>query len=414
MRLLYVLHNFAPARLYGAEQACLGQLREVLALGHEAALVYAGNEPPAPGWLAEQGLAGLTLFPISYLETRAQVVLSIAKPHVNARFRRLLAAYRPDAVIFHHLVRLSLDLPAIARRAGLPTVYVAHDYYPVCPSYSLLDADDAFCPPQAVPPCATCLFRSRFRRAPALPALLAAPLLALRRRRCRALAAHLDHLTAPAAFLLAALNARGFTVPSQSVIPYGARPAAPTPPRPANAPPVFGFLGHLNRKKGLDVLARALAGSPHRLRIRGFTSPAESAAFRAAHPDLAADCEPFSPDAASFFAGIDALIVPSLWPENQPNGIIEAFSHGRPVLASRIGGIPEMFGEGRGGLFFTAGDATDLRRCIDRFAASPELRAQLAGSIPAWPSWREQTERFLNTIGWGSSMGSTSHVHPGA
>ena len=54
------------------------------------------------------------------------------------------------------------------------------------------------------------------------------------------------------------------------------------------------------------------------------------------------------------------VVIPSLWLENAPLVAIEAMAHGRPVVASRVGGLPEMVGDGETGLLFERGNATDL------------------------------------------------------
>src|SRR5262249_53249113 len=63
-------------------------------------------------------------------------------------------------------------------------------------------------------------------------------------------------------------------------------------------------------------------------------------------------------------ASIDVLVVPSIWAENSPLVIGEAFLAGLPVVASRIGGIPEIVADGRNGLLFEPGDASDLARSL--------------------------------------------------
>ena len=83
---------------------------------------------------------------MSYRPTKAQVLLSIRKPHVERAFTEALRAFKPDVIVFHHLVRLSLWLPVLAQRAGIPSAYVLHDFYPICPSYSLFAWDSDVCP----------------------------------------------------------------------------------------------------------------------------------------------------------------------------------------------------------------------------------------------------------------------------
>lgn len=54
------------------------------------------------------------------------------------------------------------------------------------------------------------------------------------------------------------------------------------------------------------------------------------------------------------------IVVPSVWHENSPLSILEAMAHGKPIIASRIGGIPEMVREGTTGLLFDPGNASQL------------------------------------------------------
>src|SRR5439155_9349363 len=81
-------------------------------------------------------------------------------------------------------------------------------------------------------------------------------------------------------------------------------------------------------------------------------------------------------------ASIDVLVVPSIWPENSPLVIQEAFLAGVPVIASRIGGIPEVVRDGRNGLLFRAGDAADLARSLTRLLDEPGLLDTLRTGIP--------------------------------
>jgi glycosyltransferase involved in cell wall biosynthesis len=69
---------------------------------------------------------------------------------------------------------------------------------------------------------------------------------------------------------------------------------------------------------------------------------------------------------AEFLRGIDVLVVPSLWEEPAGRVIHEAYAHGVPVIASRLGGPPEMVVEGRTGYLFDAGNARALADTLDR------------------------------------------------
>jgi glycosyltransferase involved in cell wall biosynthesis len=71
------------------------------------------------------------------------------------------------------------------------------------------------------------------------------------------------------------------------------------------------------------------------------------------------------------------LIVPSLWFEMCPMAILEAMAHGVPVIASRIGGLPELVDDGVTGLLFDPGDPQDLARAVAALWRDPDLCRRL-------------------------------------
>jgi len=76
-------------------------------------------------------------------------------------------------------------------------------------------------------------------------------------------------------------------------------------------------------------------------------------------------------DAAKIFSGIDVLIVPSIWQENSPLVIQEAFLAKVLVIASNIGGIPELIKDGSNGLLFHTADADDLYKKMEYMIHNP-------------------------------------------
>jgi glycosyltransferase involved in cell wall biosynthesis len=70
-------------------------------------------------------------------------------------------------------------------------------------------------------------------------------------------------------------------------------------------------------------------------------------------------------------------VVPSLWWENSPITIHEAFLAGVPVVASDQGGMAELVQDGVNGFLFRMGDAADLARALMRFVSDPSLVERL-------------------------------------
>jgi glycosyltransferase involved in cell wall biosynthesis len=82
-------------------------------------------------------------------------------------------------------------------------------------------------------------------------------------------------------------------------------------------------------------------------------------------------------------------VLPSECYENNPRSVIEAFALGKPVIGSRIGGIPELVRDGETGLTFAPGDGDDLRDKIRYLLAGPGLIAEMGRRA------REYVEREL-------------------
>jgi len=73
-----------------------------------------------------------------------------------------------------------------------------------------------------------------------------------------------------------------------------------------------------------------------------------------------------------------ALVFPSLWFEGMPMTLLEAMAVGTPVIASRIGGMPEIIQHGSNGLLFDAGNAEQLQACVRRLRADQQLQIVLS------------------------------------
>lgn len=120
----------------------------------------------------------------------------------------------------------------------------------------------------------------------------------------------------------------------------------------------FLFVGRLSAEKGVDVLVQAfatLAGAA--LRVAG-TGP-EAHLLQGVAGLSALGALP-GEQVRQQMAGASALVLPSIWYENFPRTLVEAFGCGLPVIASRIGALAELVTDGVTGLLFEPGNATDL------------------------------------------------------
>jgi glycosyltransferase involved in cell wall biosynthesis len=94
------------------------------------------------------------------------------------------------------------------------------------------------------------------------------------------------------------------------------------------------------------------------------------------------------------FRASDASVLPSAW-ENFPHTVVEALAVGCPVIATSVGGVPEVVLDGENGLLVPPGDAQALAGAIRRFFSDPELAARLAAA--ALSSVAHHTEEVVFT-----------------
>lgn len=81
------------------------------------------------------------------------------------------------------------------------------------------------------------------------------------------------------------------------------------------------------------------------------------------------------------FRAADASLLPSAW-ENFPHTVVEALALGCPVIATAVGGVPEVVRDGENGLLVPSGDSDALASAIAYFFSDAELRERLAEAAP--------------------------------
>jgi glycosyltransferase involved in cell wall biosynthesis len=173
----------------------------------------------------------------------------------------------------------------------------------------------------------------------------------------------------------------------------------------------IGFFGQINPYKGIDLLLEALLQIPKASRkkllveIHGANLELQQETFRKRIDELRAQLidqkvlrwvGPYQPDEVrQRMAKVDWVIVPSIWWENSPMVIQEAFTTGRPVIASNIGGMAEKVHNDVDGLHFAARNAVDLADVLMRAANEPGLWDRLVAGIQRPISYAQCADQHL-------------------
>jgi glycosyltransferase involved in cell wall biosynthesis len=156
------------------------------------------------------------------------------------------------------------------------------------------------------------------------------------------------------------------------------------PPPLADASLVIGVVCALRPEKGLltliDAFARVRDAAPGlKLLIVGDGPMLPALEERVREHGLGPQCvfQPGVADVRQWLREIGIFVLPSL-SEALSNSLLEAMASGCTVVASRVGGNPELVQDGKTGLLFTPGDAEDLARQLRSLIASESLRKQLS------------------------------------
>jgi len=201
------------------------------------------------------------------------------------------------------------------------------------------------------------------------------------------------HVVVPSAYLRRIALAWGLEPDRVSVVPNPA-PQLPQLPTREDARaalgvdgPALGTAGRLTAQKALDDALAALARVPDvRLFVLGDGPERASLERRAAQLGVADRVRWLGvgtrEDVVSLFRGVDAALLTSAW-ENLPHTLLEALAAGTPVIATAVGGIPEVVHDGENGLLVPPGDVEAIAVAIDRIARDDGLRASLAANAAA-------------------------------
>ncbi len=105
----------------------------------------------------------------------------------------------------------------------------------------------------------------------------------------------------------------------------------------------------------------------------------------------------YQDDVGPFYAALDAFVLPS-GNEGTPVSAIEALAAGRPVVASRVGGVPDVVRDGVDGFLVEPGDVEALAAALARLAGDPELRAKMGAGARERVLARYAVARLVDDI----------------
>jgi glycosyltransferase involved in cell wall biosynthesis len=329
-------------------------------------------------------------------------------------FRQVLDETRPEIVHIQHLLLHSVRYPTIARERNVKVAMTLAEFLLLCPRNGwLLRPGNVRCDGPDAKQCGRCTLVWPHPTGGILPRrvqrMLGKIKLRLgihdgsyvkanrkRREEVQAALADVNLFIAPSRFLRDRFVQNGL-VPAEKIVhsDYGflkgrlLSARAKRKKRTESIPLRIGFTGTVSDWKGVHVLVEAMNGIPEGAvtcdihgSLDSFPAYAERLKKLSRNPSVQFRGRFDNSRVADVLAEMDVLVVPSLWYENSPLTIHEAFVAGMPVITGNEGGMAELIQDGTWGLLFRIGDAADLRQKILRLVEEPGLLDRLRKGIP--------------------------------
>ena len=405
-RILIVAHGHPSVHKGGAEIAAFDLYKEYERQGFDVKFMARSAESPHGGAAFS---TRKTDKEILFHTTHDDFFLfsNLKSRYVWQEFRDFLTRFKPDVVHFHHYYLLGIETIMEVKNT-LPDckiVLTLHEYLAICNNKGLMikTTDNRLCYTANPKDCHLCF-----------PEHSPADFFMREKYIKRNLQA-VDHFIAPSHFLKQRYVQWGLSADSVSVIENG-QSGGSIPIVDLSVKQIprtrFAFFGQINEFKGVDVLLEAISLVPKSLRtkmsidIHGANLPLQSKEFikkvtslikrHAKHVTFHGAYE--SEELPKLMADIDWLVVPSIWWENSPLVIQEAFNHKVPVIVSDIGGMAEKVEHGVNGLHFRAGKASSLAESMSQILDDSVLpQVNYVGNIQA-PLTIEQTAHLTLEI----------------
>lgn len=324
-------------------------------------------------------------------------------------FADLIRAIKPTVVHTHHYAHLGLEYLRIIKQIdpSIKIVMTLHEFMAICSNNGQMvkPVTNKLCSRATFDECSQC-FPNKTRED-----------FWLRKHTFERHFAFVDNFVAPSEFLRQRYIDWGIAPESIVVIENG------QPSRGAGVTPLtadraqrnrFGFFGQINPFKGLDVILRALTSMPTNkrrrivLEVHGANLEYQTEEFRARIEELRRPLMKegvvqwvgaYQPhELPARLANVDWVVVPSIWWENSPMVIQEAFVYQRPVICSDIGGMREKVQNGITGLHVAAGNALAWETTLTEAARDSQLWERLMSNICPPLSYAACAERHLDLL----------------
>lgn len=400
-KILLVVHNFPPNWYAGVEIYTFDFAKTLIKKGYDVSVLYPQFDPTinSPN-LLEDSYDGIKIFKLLVKQTN-DLGLYVENKEIEDIFRNLLHKVRFEIIHFQHTHKfLPFSLLNIANETGIPVCLTLHDFWLMCPKTHLyIPETHGLCEgPESVDKCVKCwLINSPAKLVPATKASLYY-FMAYRQEYVKELIRTIDIVSAPSEYLANKFNKYGFGNDKIIISPLGLNPL-PKNTRVKSDKLVFGCIGTFHKLKNVVFLAKAFKQVEGKAELL-FWGAGESQTIEFLKEEIREDRRLryfggySQAELPQILSNIDLMIVPSII-ENYPLAVREAISAGIPVLASNVGGIPEIITHMKNGILFNPSKKEELQKRIQELVDDPSIVDKLKSGISPVKTMEEDVDEWI-------------------
>lgn len=374
-KILICSNVYPPDFIGGAELIAHYHAKALKKLGHDVVIFTGDIAPIGERYeMRKEIYEGLLVYRIRLVaEDYRSDYVNFSHPLVENHFSTIISQFQPNIVHFHNIIGLSLALPTMAKGSGAKTVITLHDHWGFCHRNTLINTRNEIC--KDYNDCKTCMpfiEDGDFKNIP----------IQLRKDYFNLCLQDIDFFITPSQYLADQYIESGFPKERFHVIWNGLQVERFMSITKKTSKKIrFSFIGYMGHHKGVNVILEAMLHLKNKERFQ--LNLVGEGEYKASYIQFVKEhrlneCVRFwgkvdNNRIEDVYSETDVLILPSIWPENQPVSITEAMSAAIPVIASRMGGIPELVEDEITGFLFDAGNDIQLASIIDKLISQQEM-----------------------------------------
>ncbi len=370
MKILQVIHGFPPYYMAGSEVYTYNLCQELNKKNEVFVFTRIENPYEEPYSIIDDEYHGLKVRRINKPQRDYTPTDKYLDERMDDEFSKYLEEIDPDIVHFGHLSHLSTNLPKIAKEHNCPVIFTLHDFWLKCYRGQLVKPDLKICQGPSDRNCLDCVKRT-FKDKWDIDDVRKY------RTHMENVIKHINRLLSPSQFLLEFYASNGVDRNKLIHSKYGFNKdiIQKNERRYSDDSKIsFGFMGRIIPVKGIKVLLKAFSELENgELHVFGSTGGHRPFLEKYSNDRVIFDGPFDNLKINEVLEKIDVLVVPSLWYENSPLVIQEAFLAGIPVITSDIGGMAELVEDGVDGFTFPVGNMNSLKNIMKRIIDEPKV-----------------------------------------